>query len=433
MASEKPPRRSKPGKEPLTIDLEAEKTEPAAGEAAAGPDAAPGKPADISTSEAAEAGEVRTGEVESNEAGIGEPPLPTGDPQEETETEEARADAAAAAFDAELPHAANGELPEAKRRQATGAGALAAGILGGLIALAGAGVLQYAGYVPAPGPEQPGTEQNLASEIEAIKAELQAQAPAATVDVAPLENRLAALEQAAREPGAAAADAPEIKALEAEVANLTNEMAALKTELAEARQAADAARAELAGRIDQAEQKLNEPANDIEMAKAVAVTALKTAIDRGGPFLAELDALRSIAPEDPVVKELADVAATGVPTRTELRESFRPAADAMLDALHRPDPDQGIFDRLVSSAMSGIRVRPVGSAEGDTPEAVIARIEDKLDNGDLKGASLEWDSLPEAAKSAGQGFKEKLDRRLGVETVIDAAVAGTMTRMGKQG
>lgn len=433
MASEKPPRRSKPGKEPLTIDLEAEKTEPAAGEAAAGPDAAPGKPADISTSEAAEAGEVRTGEVESNEAGIGEPPLPAGDPQEETETEEARADAAAAAFDAELPHATNGELPEAKRRQATGAGALAAGILGGLIALAGAGVLQYAGYVPAPGPEQPGTEQNLASEIEAIKAELQAQAPAATVDVAPLENRLAALEQAAREPGAAAADAPEIKALEAEVANLTNEMAALKTELAEARQAADAARAELAGRIDQAEQKLNEPANDIEMAKAVAVTALKTAIDRGGPFLAELDALRSIAPEDPVVKELADVAATGVPTRTELRESFRPAADAMLDALHRPDPDQGIFDRLVSSAMSGIRVRPVGSVEGDTPEAVIARIEDKLDNGDLKGASLEWDSLPEAAKSAGQGFKEKLDRRLGVETVIDAAVAGTMTRTGKQG
>ena len=433
MASEKPPRRSKPGKEPLTIDLEAEKTEPAAGEAAAEPDAAPGKPADISTSEAAEAGEVRTGEVESNEAGIGEPPLPAGDPQEEAETEEARADAAAAAFDAELPHAANGEQPEAKRRQATGAGALAAGILGGLIALAGAGVLQYAGYVPAPGPEQPGTEQNLASEIEAIKAELQAQAPAATVDVAPLENRLAALEQAAREPGAAAADAPEIKALEAEVANLTNEMAALKTELAEARQAADAARAELAGRIDQAEQKLNEPANDIEMAKAVAVTALKTAIDRGGPFLAELDALRSIAPEDPVVKELADVAATGVPTRTELRESFRPAADAMLDALHRPDPDQGIFDRLVSSAMSGIRVRPVGSVEGDTPEAVIARIEDKLDNGDLKGASLEWDSLPEAAKSAGQGFKEKLDRRLGVETVIDAAVAGTMTRTGKQG
>lgn len=64
---------------------------------------------------------------------------------------------------------------------------------------------------------------------------------------------------------------------------------------------------------------------------------------------------------------------------------------------------------------------------------MIARIEDKLDNGDLKGASLEWNSLPEAARSAGQKFKEKLDRRLNVETVIDAAVAGTMVRTGTQG
>ncbi|MCA1442105.1 hypothetical protein I6F07_18155, partial [Ensifer sp. IC4062] len=88
---------------------------------------------------------------------------------------------------------------------------------------------------------------------------------------------------------------------------------------------------------------------------------------------------------------------------------------------------------LVSSAMSGIRIRPVGSVEGDTPEAVIARIEDKLNNGDLKGASLEWDGLPEPAKSAGADFKTKLDQRLRVETAIDAAVAQTMTRTGTAG
>jgi hypothetical protein len=232
-------------------------------------------------------------------------------------------------------------------------------------------VLQYAGYVPAPGPEQPGTEQNLASEIEAIKAELQARAPAAPVDVAPLENRLAALEQAAREPGAAAAGAPEVKALEAEVANLTNEMGrpedrACRGSPGGGRRQGGTCRPYRPGGAEA--QRACERYR--WWRKAVAVTALKTAIDRGGPFLAELDALRSIVPQDPAVKELADVAATGVPTRTELKESFRPAADAMLDALHRPDPNQGIFDRLVSSAMSGIRVRPVGSVEGDTPEAV---------------------------------------------------------------
>jgi hypothetical protein len=87
----------------------------------------------------------------------------------------------------------------------------------------------------------------------------------------------------------------------------------------------------------------------------------------------------------------------------------------------------------VSSAMSGIRVRPVGSVEGEAPEAVIARIEDKLNNGDLKGAALEWNGLPDTAKPAGEAFKAKLDQRLRVEAAIDAAVAATMAKPGTEG
>ncbi|WEX77230.1 hypothetical protein PYH37_005619 [Sinorhizobium numidicum] len=410
MVSENPPRRSKSEKEPLTIDLEAEKSVTEEAESVASRESVTDEPGDISADQALGASEAEASE----------------------ETAEERADAAAAAFDEEPPHLSNGAVPEPAPRQTPTAGALAAGILGGLVTLIGAGGLQYAGYIPALGPDRGNTavEQGLMNDIEAIKTRLQTQsAPAAAVDTAPLENRITALEQSATT-GAGAAD---ITALEAQVDNLTKEIAALKTSLAEAQQSAADTRAELAGRIDQAEQRLNEPVNDIQMAKAVAVTALKTAIDRGGPFLAELDALRSIASEEATVKELAQDAATGVATRTELRGAFPQTADAMLDALNQPDPNEGIFGRLLSSAMSGIRVRPVGSVEGDTPEAVIARIEDKLNNGDLKGASLEWANLPEIAKSAGQDFKEKLDRRLRVETVIDAAVADTMARTGTQG
>jgi hypothetical protein len=416
MVSEKPPRRSKPEKEPLTIDLDAEKTVTEETEAVASRESVTDEPADISASQA-----LGPSEAEGEEA------------EREKEGEEERVDAAAAAFDEEPPHLNNGAMPEPKGKRPTASGALAAGILGGLVALAGAGVLQYAGYVPSPGPgrDNGSVEQNLTNEIEAIKAELQSRPAPEAVDIAPLESRLATLEQTVQTSGGAGA--PEVTAIKAEVDNLTKEIATLKTELADARQAADAARSELATRIEQAEQKLDEPVNDIRMAKAVAVTALKTAIDRGGPFLAELDALKSIAPEDPAVKELAQDAPTGVATRTELRATFPQTASAMLDAIHQPDPNEGIFDRLVSSAMSGIRVRPVGSVDGDTPEAVIARIENKLNDGDLKGASLEWANLPEPAKSAGQDFKEKLDRRLHVETVIDAAVAAAMTRSSTQG
>ncbi|OHV83392.1 COG4223 family protein [Ensifer sp. LCM 4579] len=425
MVSEKPPRRSKPDKEPLTIDLEAERTVTEAG-ADADREPVTDAPANMASSQTPAQDEAEHPESEHRGTGHQET-----ERQEEAEAD--RADAAAAAFDEEPPHLNNAAPPEARARRPSASGALAAGILGGLVALAGAGVLQYAGYLPALGPERGnGTaEQELRSEIEAIKAELQARPQPAPVDIAPLEGRVAALEQTTGTP--AGDDAPTVAAFQAELDNLTKEIATLKGGLADARQTAETERSELAARIDQAEQKLNEPANDIRMAKAVAVTALKTAIDRGGPFLAELDQLRSVAPEDETVKELADDAPTGVATRTQLRTEFPAAASAMLDALVQPDPDEGIFDRLVSSAMSGIRVRPVGSVEGDTPEAVIARIEDKLDNGDLKGASLEWANLPEAAKSAGQAFKGKLDRRLHVETVIDAAMAEAMARSGTQG
>lgn len=410
MVSENPPRRSKAEKEPLTIDLEAEKSVTENAEVAARRAAAGDESSVIPETDGAAEARV------------------------EEEIEEQRADAAAAAFAEEPPHISRAPEEAVPQKPPTNSGALAAGILGGLVTLIGFGVLQYAGYIPALGPDRgaSSTELTFSSEIQALRDQVAGlQAPSAAVDIAPLESRLAALEQKA--PDGGGAPAAEVTALQAEVTNLTKEIAALKSGLAEAQQSATAARAELASRIETAEQKLNEPANDIQVAKAVAVTALKTAIDRGGPFLAELDALRSVAPDEAAVTGLAQDATTGVATRADLRGDFTTVADTMLDTLHQPDPNEGIFDRLVSSAMSGIRVRPVGSVEGDTPEAVIARIEDKLNNGDLKGAALEWDALPAPAKTAGEAFKVKLDQRLKVEGIIDAAVAATMNTSATAG
>ena len=100
--------------------------------------------------------------------------------------------------------------------------------------------------------------------------------------------------------------------------------------------------------------------------------------------------------------------------------------------MHQPEGDQGIFNRLMSSAASAIRVRPVGSVEGDSPEAVVARIETKLQNGDFKGAQIEWQALPEKGQAAGAHYKRKLDARVTVEALIGTAVSGAMTT-GNQG
>ncbi|WP_075291657.1 COG4223 family protein [Pararhizobium arenae] len=423
MGPENPPRRSKSDQEPLTIDLEAssvasdEKTETAAEQTL---EATATEPATaVSEDVASRIAEDNAAEAErvATEAQI-----------DASETaDDARTQAAAAAFAEEPDHTETYSQAAAHQPppKTSSSGALAAGILGGLITLLAAGGLQYAGIFPSLSPERASSDAGLSAEIEAIKTQL-AQAPAASApaDLGPLEQRLAALEKSP----AGGADSA---ALKAQVDSLTNELAALKSELADARQSTQASASELASRLDAAEKKIEEPASDVQLARAVAVTALKTAIDRGGPFLAELDALKSVSADDPAVSGLAGDAATGVVSRADLVRDFPAVADSMLAATRGTDPNQGIFGRLVDSASSAIRVRPVGSVEGTAPEAIVARIENKLANGDLKGAALEWETLPAEAKSADEGFKAKLDQRLRVEGLIDSAVAGAMT--AKQG
>ncbi|MCV9966090.1 hypothetical protein OIU34_29905 [Pararhizobium sp. BT-229] len=435
MGPENPPRRSKPDQEPLTIDLEANAA-PEDDAKSRDPHAEPEAPVEQAAVDetTADAAEIRAGEAdETVRADIPEPDdirEPT-DSSEERE-EDARAEAAAAAFAEEPTSAATAAEQPARPihpepRRVSNSGALAAGILGGLITLLGAGGLQYAGILPSLGPGgDTAVEQSLASDIEAIKAQLAAAPQSSpTVDLAPIETRIAALEKSAAEAGSGAS--ADVSGLDAQITNLTGEIATLKSALADAQQSSEAAKSELSTRIEAAEKKIDEPASDVQLARAVAVTALKTAIDRGGPFLAELDALKSIAATDPAVTGLAEDAKTGIAPRADLVRDFPATADAMLEATQHSDPNQGIFARLIDSASSAIRIRPVGSVEGDGPEAIIARIEDKLTNGDLKGASLEWGALPEPAKSAGAAFKTKLDQRIRVEGLIDATVAGAMT------
>ncbi|KQS63716.1 hypothetical protein ASG39_13900 [Rhizobium sp. Leaf371] len=456
MDPEKPPRRTKPDRQPLTIDLPAT---PAASDAARpeDTDARPEAREPVSSDMVVPDAVLVSDETVAKDAGIAAaandpvesipsdretPPDPLSETIREAEAaEETRAEAAAAAFAEEPASSSRSARTSVPPTQPAGAsatmrssepahsshasspsraGALAAGIVGGLIALSGAGVLQYAGVLPAIGPSSStgaASGRDLGAEIDALKAQVSTGGSSSSEG---LEQRLAALEQTIGVNGSSSG----AEDLKAQVESLTQELASVKSGLADQSRATQTATSELSTRIEEAEKKLDEPASDVQLARAIAVTALKTAIDRGGPFLAELDALKTISPDDPAVAGLADIAPRGVSSRTDLTRSFPDTADAMLAAIRGTDPNQGIFSRLIGSAASAVRVRPVGSVEGTGPEAVVARIEDRLTNGDLKGASLEWDGLPQPAKDAGAAFRTKLDERIAVESLIDAAVAG---------
>jgi hypothetical protein len=435
MVSDKPTRRSKSASEPVTIDLDAkdivvtprESVEPVTEAAAKSESGVPATDATgLDTPEIATDGHSQTADHKvkvTSEYGTEEvvnpaagefPPETTAQQASETENE-----TAGNPFAEELPHR------QGAAKSAPGTPALiAAGILGGLIALAAAGSMQYAGYLPTSGPTQSGGA--VSGEIEALKQQLASLQSSAAAGTSPeLEKRIAALEAGSAQTGAATADAATTEKLAA----LESEIGGLKANLSQASQSQAASSGTLTQRLDAAEKKLNEPRDDIEVARAIAAAGLKAAIDRGGPFLTEIETFAGVAPDDPSVAALRGFAPTGVPSRAELMREFPTVANAMLEAIHQPDPSQGIAERLMSSAMSIIKVRPVGNIVGEAPEAVTARMEDKLRNGDLTGSALEWNALPDAAKTVSTAFKQSLDARIQVEnlvaTTLNRAVAGT--------
>ncbi|MEN0119384.1 MAG: hypothetical protein AAGD15_21930 [Agrobacterium cavarae] len=300
-------------------------------------------------------------------------------------------------------------------------GLIAAGIVGGLIALLAAGSMQYAGVLPSSSADS-GSSTELAalkSQVASLQQQIAEAPKGQTADTSALEQRLAALESSTASGGDASA---KISQLETTLSTLQSERAAEDQKIAS-----------LTQRLDAAETKINEPRDDVEVARAIASAALKAAIDRGGPFLTELDTLSKVTPDDPAIQALRPFANTGVPTRSELVRRFPDVANAMLTALRPTDPNEGIFDRLANSAMSLVKVRPVGNVEGEGDDAKIARMEDKLQNGDLKGAALEWDALPEAAKMASADYKKSLDARIQVEDLVNSTLNRAVSSTGQQG
>ena len=345
-----------------------------------------------------------------------------------------------------------------------GLGMVMSGLIGAVIALGGGYALQAGGVLPAPGaggdPVAPVASRvdALSSQLETLTQQMSASTSQGGSELpAELSARLDGLEAAVAEaaagsggeggdPAALAALEDRLAGLEGKIATLAEagtaaapdpELAAQMNELRAAQSGFQSSIDELrsstdmlATRISELEQgqqalsaQVEAPSRQIDLARAIAAAGLKLAIDRGGPFMSELEAFASVAPEDPAVAELRDLAARGVPSRADLVAGFSDAASKAIAAADPGDPEAGLVDRLMSSAMSVVKVRKVGDVAGDSAEAIVARAETRLLNGDLEAALAEWTTLPEASRAATSEYGEALAARARSEKLIAAAMA----------
>jgi len=182
----------------------------------------------------------------------------------------------------------------------------------------------------------------------------------------------------------------------------------------------------LDNRIAEAEGTLAESGAGNTVAKAIAAAGLKSAMDRGTPFMSELEAFASVGGDESAVAALRDYAAAGVPTITQLIERFGPVANDIVATGQGLDDQASITDRLMSSARSLVQVRPVGEVEGDAPGAVAARMEARLKDSNLDAVVAQWETLPDAAKSVSEGFIAQVKARQTADDLVGSVLSGAM-------
>jgi hypothetical protein len=351
------------------------------------------------------------------------------------------------------------EEPQPGPQRVAGRGAaIAAGLAGGVIALAGAGLLQFAGLLPSPGSVGSPNAAAVQVEIDALRQEIDRlkNTPAAaegldglTATVDQLKSDIATLRSAVETGGAGEGAAVQaldtkLKEIEATVATLgakeggtsAAELDGLNQKISALQSAIDAtskAGTDMGGRLAAVEQsiaglsqKVEAQADQPRIALAIAASGLKAAVDRGGTFAAELETLAAVAPNAPELAELRTLAEKGVPSRADLVAAAPAAATAMIDASTVVDDNAGFLDRLMTSAESLVKVRPVGVVEGEGVPEKTARMEAALKDGDLAKALAEYDTLPEPSKAAGAAFADTVRSRLKAEELVDKALAGAL-------
>ncbi|MER8826280.1 phage tail protein [Mesorhizobium sp. M0938] len=340
-----------------------------------------------------------------------------------------------------------------------GINGIAAGIIGGVIALAAAGGLQFAGLLGAPGAGGVsldginGEIASLKSEIAGLKDTAGNNDASAKVDglssaLDQVKTDVVALKSAVEQGGAGdtaglAALGDKVRQIETAVAalgqagntapvdlgplneKLTGLDAAVKS-AGETAKAQDGRLAALEQSVSQLSDKVEAQAGQPKVALAIAGSALKAALDRGAPFAAELETLAAISPNAPEIGTLRPYAEKGVPTRAEIAAEVPAAANAMVAASEPVDQNAGFLQNLLSSAESLVKVRPIGAVEGAGAPETVARMEVAVSQGDYAKALSEYDTLPEAVKAAGADFAGKLKARIEVETQVDALISRAM-------
>ncbi len=166
-------------------------------------------------------------------------------------------------------------------------------------------------------------------------------------------------------------------------------------------------------------------------ALAVAFTNLKRAVSDGRPYASELATVESLAPKKLALTELAAYKDAGVPTLAALTRDFPEISKRAIES-HYQGNSSTFVGEMLARARSAIQITP-GDKSGNSPEAVIGRMQGALRSGDLGAAVLEGSALQGRAAETMQPWLQSAQSRLVAEEALrqtDAELLAALTKPG---
>ena len=157
---------------------------------------------------------------------------------------------------------------------------------------------------------------------------------------------------------------------------------------------------------------------------AIAVQALKdAALTRGGGFIPEIAALKSLAGNDDLVRAVissidADACTHGVASLADLASRFQ-LLSTELGKIALLPPDAGVAGHAASWILSKFMFRQRGYVKGDDVGSKLARIEALLEGGRLEEATREVNSFEGWGRELSRDWLRDARKRLEVCQAIE--------------
>ena len=130
--------------------------------------------------------------------------------------------------------------------------------------------------------------------------------------------------------------------------------------------------------------------------------------------------LEQLLPQSASVRVLRPLAESGAPSRAALAADFDAAAAEAASAARAPADNGNILDQILHSLSRIFTLRRVASTTGDAPDAVLARAQRQVNEGDIDTALKTLAILPPQAADAMNGWRARAQQRVTLDRQVAA-------------